>query len=51
MVKNVDQNNIAQVQISNLYIEKTCKVGSYFFGNGTTYKDEVKAIKTNNKLQ
>jgi len=29
------------VQISNLYIEKTCKVGSYFFGNGTTYPDEV----------
>ena len=46
------------VQISNLYIEKTCKVcksckrkflwialllqvGSFFFGNGTTYSDEV----------
>ena len=33
---------LVQVQISNLYIEKTCKVGSYFFGNGTTYEDEVK---------
>ena len=32
---------LVQVQISNLYIEKTCKVGSYFFGNGTTYEDEV----------
>ena len=39
-----------QVQISNLYIEKTCKVGSYFFGNGTTYEDEVGKVKltTNN---
>ena len=49
--KKIDDNSmiklhkidvIAQVQISNLYIEKTCKVGSYFFGNGTTYEDEVK---------
>ena len=32
---------LVQVQISNLYIEKACKVGSYFFGNGTTYEDEV----------
>ena len=29
------------IQIQNLWIEKTCKVGSYFFGNGTTYSDEV----------
>ena len=29
------------VQVSNLYIEKTCKVGSAFFGNGTTFSDEV----------
>ena len=49
------------VQISNLYIEKTCKVcnilqfnkillkiilkvGSFFFGNGTTFSDEVRFI-------
>ena len=41
----INKNNIAQVQISNLYIEKTCKVGSYFFGNGTTYPDEVRGNK------
>ena len=29
------------VQTANLYIEKTCKVGSYFYGNGTTFSDEV----------
>ena len=29
------------VQTSNLYIEKTCKVGSFFFGNGTTFSSEV----------
>ena len=29
------------VQTSNLYIEKTCKVGSFFFGNGTTFTNEV----------
>ena len=29
------------VQTNNLYIAKTCKVGSFFFGNGTTYSDEV----------
>ena len=29
------------IQIENLLIEKTCKVGSFFFGNGTTYNDEV----------
>ena len=29
------------IQIQNLWIEKTCKVGSYFFGDGTTYSDEV----------
>ena len=29
------------IQIENLLIEKTCKVGSFFFGNGTTYSDEV----------
>ena len=29
------------VQTSNLYIEKTCKVGSFFFGNGTTFSNEV----------
>ena len=40
---------IAQVQISNLYIEKTCKVGSYFFGNGTTYEDEVKERSQKNR--
>ena len=36
---------VAQTQISNLYIEKTCKVGSYFFGNGTTYEDEVRKVE------
>ena len=29
------------VQTANLYIEKTCKVGSFFFGNGTTFSNEV----------
>ena len=29
------------IQSQNLWIEKTCKVGSYFFGNGTTFSDEV----------
>ena len=29
------------VQVSTLYIQKTCKVGSYFFGN-ETYSVEVK---------
>ena len=29
------------VQTPNLYIEKTCKVGSFFFGNGTTFSNEV----------
>ena len=32
------------VQASNLYIEKVCKVGSAFFGNGTTYSDEVQSL-------
>ena len=27
--------------MSNLQIEKSCKVGSYFFSNGTTYANEV----------
>ena len=34
------------VQTANLYIEKTCKVGSYFYGNGTTFSDEVLFSKT-----
>ena len=29
------------VQVSTLYIQKTCKVGSYFFGN-ETFSNEVK---------
>lgn len=29
------------VQVSTLYIQKTCKVGSYFFGN-ETFSIEVK---------
>ena len=32
------------VQVSTLYIQKTCKVGSYFFGNGT-YSIEVKVTQ------
>ena len=35
-------NTLISVQMSNLQIEKTCKVGSYFFSNGTTYDNEVK---------
>ena len=31
------------VQVSTLYIQKSCKVGSYFFGN-QTFDDEVKEI-------
>lgn len=34
-------NTLISVQMSNLQIEKTCKVGSYFFSNGTTYGNEV----------
>ena len=30
------------IQSQNLWIEKTCKVGSSLFGNGTTFSDEVK---------
>ena len=33
--------SLTGVQISTLYIQKTCKVGSYFFGN-ETYSIEVK---------
>ena len=32
------------VQTSNLQIEKVCKVGGYFLGNGTTYEDEVSLL-------
>ena len=35
------------VQTANLYIEKTCKVGSFFFGNGTTFSNEVLLISEN----
>ena len=35
------------VQTANLYIEKTCKVGSFFFGNGTTFSNEVLFISQN----
>ena len=35
------------VQISTLYIQKTCKVGSYFFGN-ETFSIEV-SLKSNNQ--
>ena len=35
-------NTLISVQISNLQIEKSCKVGSYFFSNGTTYGNEVR---------
>ena len=34
-------NTLISVQMSNLQIEKTCKVGSYFFSNGTKYGKEV----------
>lgn len=34
-------NTLISVQMSNLQIEKSCKVGSYFFSNGTTYANEV----------
>lgn len=35
-----------QVEISNLYIEKTCRVGSYFFsGANTTYSPEVRMVR------
>ena len=33
--------SLISVQTSNLQIEKVCKVGGYFLGNGTTYEDEV----------
>ena len=33
--------SLTGVQTNNLYLEKTCRVGSFFFGNGTTYSDEV----------
>ena len=35
-------NTLISVQMSNLQIEKTCKVGSYFFSNGTKFGNEVK---------
>ena len=35
-------NTLISVQMSKVQIEKTCKVGSYFFSNGTTYGDEVR---------
>ena len=38
------------VQTSNLYIEKTCKVGSFFFGNGTTFNNEVVSNLSENTL-
>ena len=33
--------SLISVQTTNLQIEKVCKVGGYFLGNGTTYEDEV----------
>ena len=34
-------DRLYSIQSQNLWIEKTCKVGSYLFGNGTTFSDEV----------
>ena len=36
--------SIFGVQVSTLYIQKTCKVGSFFFGN-KTYSAEVRGAR------